>query len=252
MTANPFSSPGAAARYRAGRPDWTPYAGPVIRRVAGVGEPVPVALDVACGTGISSHAFAPLAQLVVGVDAGVPMLASLGDHDPLGARLAGRAEQLPLRDSCCHLIGVASGLHWFDLAQFAREADRVATVDATLLVLDHWFVGEMDGQRGFAEWMAGYKARHPSPPRDRSWRPTDDLGPWRHVAVEHYEHPLELTRGEMVDYLVSQSNLQVVVESGERTQAQVRDWLRGELGRFLAGGSPGRFRFGGYVACLRR
>ncbi len=252
MSANPFSSPDAAARYLAGRPDWGSYAAPVIRRVAGISEPAPSALDVACGTGISSRAFAPLARSVVGVDAGLPMLRLPEDRHPLGARVGARAEQLPFRDSCFDLIGAASALHWFDLLRFAREADRVATADATLLVLDHWFEGEMDGQPGFAGWMAGHRASHPSPPRDRTWRPSDDLGPWRHVAVEHYQHTIELSQEQMVDYLSSQSNLQVVVDRGEQTEAQVREWLWSELGPFFASRPRGRFGFGGYVACLRR
>ncbi len=252
MTANPFTSAASASRYRAGRPDWTPYAASAVRRVSGIDEPVPAALDVACGTGISSRALAGLARSVVGTDLAEEMLPRVGSDHSLIAVLRGAAERLPFRDSCFDLIGVASALHWFDLARFAAEADRVAAPDATLLVLDHWFAGEMEGQPGFAEWAAGYVERYPSPPRDRSWRPADDLGRWRHVAVESYDHSIRMGRPELITYLASQSNLQVVVDRGEQTADAVRAWLDRELAPFY-GREPSRaVGFAGYVACLRR
>ena len=41
------------------------------------------------------------------------------------------------------------------------------------------------------------------------------------------------------------------VEYGERTEAEVRAWLDGELAPLL-GGEPRRVAFGGYIQALRR
>lgn len=165
----------------------------------------------------------------------------------------GSAEDLPVEDASCDLIVAGSALHWFDQARFLSEVDRVAVPGASLVVLDHWFGGQIQGRDDFGAWMREvYLATYPSPSRDRSWRPPADLGLWRHTGWERYDHPVAFTADQLATYLLTQSNLQTVIEHGDRTEQQLRSWLVAETASFFASDPVPVFRFGGFVACHRR
>ena len=70
-----FSHTDAAKRYARGRPRFHAL---VVRKIAaflGLREPVPAALDVACGTGLSSGVLRTIATRVVGADPSAERLA---------------------------------------------------------------------------------------------------------------------------------------------------------------------------------
>lgn len=197
-------------------------------------------------------ALATLADTVIGVEPSAAML----EHAPPAANvtyLIGSAEELPVDDTSCNLIAVGSALHWFDQDRFLSEASRVATSDAWLVVHDHWFGGEMQGRPEFGEWVRNvYLNTYPSPPRDRSWRPPTDLGDWRHVAWERYDHPVDFTVDDLASYLLTQSNLQTVLERGDQTEDKLRIWLQSEIAPFFDTEQSHTLLFGGFVACHRR
>ena len=164
--------------------------------------------------------------------------------------LAGTAENLPVDDSSCDLIGVGSALHWFDHARFLSEASRIATPATWLVVHDHWFSGQMQQQPAFTNWVQDvYLHAYPSPPRNRSWRPPADLGAWRHVAWETYDHPVSFTADKLAAYLLTQSNLQIVIAHGDHTEAGLTTWLKTEVTPFFTDEKPHTFLFGGFVSC---
>jgi hypothetical protein len=67
-------------------------------------------------------------------------------------------------------------------------------------------------------------------------------------AVRPLHH---LRRRALADYLLTQSNLQVVVERAEQTPADLKTWIVSETTPFF-GSSRAEFKFGGFVASHRR
>jgi len=190
MPDNPFATEAAAITYARGRPDYSGVISPIIRRMLGLDEPVPLAVDIGSGTGISTMALAPLAVQVIGVEPSLSMLERAAAAPNVTYR-RGSAEALPLENESCDLVSVGSALHWFDRQRFLGEASRVAKPEAWLVVHDHWFAGQMEGEARFEDWIkASYLQRYPPPERDRSWRPPADLGEWRHVRWERYDHSI--------------------------------------------------------------
>lgn len=251
MTRNPFVTDVAASLYAAGRPDYSKPVSEVMRRLLDLSGAVPQAVDVGSGTGISTRALAPFAEEVIGVEPSTAMLELAAPATNVTYRV-GMAEDLPLEDESCDLIGVGSALHWVNQDRFLAEASRVARPNAWLVVHDHWFAGQMDGADDFGEWARTvYLKRYPSPPRDRSWRPPADLGEWKHVSWERYDHPITFEVEHLADYLLTQSNLQVVIERGDKTPPELRAWLISETRPFFSTESA-VFQFGGLVACHRR
>ncbi len=171
MSDNPFAADIAARLYAVGRPDYSALVTDMIRQLAGITDRVSCAVDVGCGTGISTMALAPLADTVIGVEPSTAMLEQALSAANVEYRV-GSAESLPVEDASCDLIGVGSALHWFDQARFLEEASRIARPGAQLVVHDHWFTGQMQDHKDFTAWARDvYLSTYPSPPRDRSWPP---------------------------------------------------------------------------------
>lgn len=251
MPQNPFASEIAAQAYATGRPDYSDFVSMIALKLTGITERVPVALDIGSGTGISTLALVPLAHEVIAIEPSPAMLELAADHQAVEYRL-GSAEDLPVETATCDLLGVGSALHWFDQTRFLHEATRVATPGAWLIVHDHGFTAEMEGNPDFIQWFRDvYLDRYPPPPRDRSWRPPDDLGEWMHVGMERYSHPVPFGVGDLASYLITQSNLQAVIHSGEQTADELRAWLIAETDQFF-GSTTESFTFAGYVAAHRR
>lgn len=251
MSQNPFATAMAAEAYAAGRPDYSAFVSEIALKLTGLTEKVPVALDIGAGTGISTLALVPLANEVIAIESSPAMLKLATDHPSVEYRI-GRAEDLPVETGTCDLLGVGSALHWFDQSRFLKESTRVATPGAWLLVHDHGFTTEMEGNADFTQWFGDvYLERYPPPPRDRSWKPPDNIGEWTHVGMERYSHPVPFEVSGLASYLITQSNLQAVIQSGEQTADELRAWLIAETNQFFSSTSES-FIFAGYVAAHRR
>lgn len=249
---NPFASYASARRYAEGRPDYSTLVSDIVRRLIGDDASLDLAIDVGSGTGISTMAIAPLARRVVGVEPSPAMVDLAIPADNVTYRI-GTAEDLPVEDSAADLIAVGSALHWFDQERFLVEASRVARPEAWLVVYDHWFTARMQEHEGFVDWIRDvYLVRYPSPPRDRSWRPPDDLGSWRHIGWERFEHAVAFDIDQLAAYLMTQSNLQTVIDRGERTEEELRSWLVSEVSPYFGEDRSAHFVFGGFVAGHRR
>ena len=89
-------------------------------------DPVPWALDVACGTGQSTLALKEVAPQVVGTDTSREMLdRALREAGVQYVEASG--EDLPFADGSFRLVTVALAFHWFERSRFLTEASRCLT-----------------------------------------------------------------------------------------------------------------------------
>jgi SAM-dependent methyltransferase len=91
------------------------------------------ALDLACGTGLSTSGLLARGKSVTGVDVAPEMLDEarkkvIGDC----AFYEGRAESLPFGDCAFELVTCAQAFHWFDAVQSFGEIARVLRRGGTL------------------------------------------------------------------------------------------------------------------------
>lgn len=249
-----FDSKPSAERYARARPY---HHGLVIQRIAAqldIRDRLDRVLDVACGTGLSCVALKRIATRIVGADISAAMLAQ-ADHDARIEYLRCPAEVLPLADQSFDLLTVSSGLHWFERNAFLAEACRLLAPRGWLVIYDNFFSANLQGEPGFKPWFAStYLQRFPTPPRDN--QPLDNRSAkqagFQLLARDEYTNVVVFDRTDLVDYLLTQTNVVAAVEHGEWTLDDARDDLTAEVSPFFTSSEQQAFNFGGPITYLRK
>lgn len=247
---NPFATPEGARRYRHGRPFHHPRALDRILSVVGM-ESVGLALDVACGTGLSTSALADRARAAIGVDS-VEAMVRIAKPVPNALYALAAAERLPFGPETFDLLTVSSGVHWFDQEAFFAEAARVLTSQGWLAIYDHFFEGS-DDEPAIDTWLERqYARRYPPPPRAARADRTE-LVPAQFDEVESFEYddPIAFTHDQLVSYLLSQSNTIVPATEGRERPEETESWLRTETARWFDPRDTRTFKFRAAGRCFR-
>jgi SAM-dependent methyltransferase len=231
---NPFDSDHAARRYAAARLYYHRSALDLARKQQEIG-PARLALDVGCGTGLSTRAVSELAEHVVAVDASAAMLRAAAPGARVGYLVA-VAERIPLGDAVADLATVGAAFHWFHQPSALAELARVLRGGAVLVVYSDYFHGRLAGQPAFTTWLTeSYVPRYPSPnrnaPFDAEAAQTAGFG---QVSFGESEYPIPLSQAALADYLISQSNAEAAIASGQVSAEELRHQIIAETDGFFA------------------
>ena len=231
--ANPFIAPEVAERYARGRPY---HHRRTVQRCLALsrGSPDGIALDVGCGTGLSTRALAELGFRAVGTDLTPAMVAVAHQTERLPFVVAA-AEALPLKDGSVAVLTVGSGLHWFDASTFYAEALRVLALGGVLLVYEHAGVALANDER-FSAWIGEvYLARYPSPPTPGRWLAAADPPEGLvKIATESWEDTIAFSHDQLVAYLLTQGNVSNPIDAGEVSVEEARQWLLDQTAPFFS------------------
>lgn len=247
---NPFVTPETAARYARGRPEFHLEVLDTIRELTGIRDPVPRGLDVGCGTGLSTRLVAELARSVVGLDVAAAMLV----HAPrsVGHYVVAGGDRPPFADGTFDLVMVSSAFHWLDRDRFAAEMERVGRPGAWLVNVGNAFRAEMTGRPGFGPWFrSDYLDRWPPPPMLPHYREGEHVGAFAPMGAREYENTVAMDHDRLVTYLMSQSNVTMVIDAGRIDEAGARASIARDVAPFFAGDERADFLFGGWVFALR-
>lgn len=247
---NPFAASAVGLLYQRGRPYHHARSLSRLLGVVGTDAKLETALDVACGTGMSTIALAKLAATVVGLDIS-PEMMRVAPTAPNVTYMLGRAEQLPFDAGAFDAVTCGSGVHWFDQARFFEELVRVVRPAGWVGLYDHYFMGMYD-VGAFGPWVQELFERYPLPPRNmQAGDPRAETPPgFETVGDEVFDDPIEMTREEFVDYQLTVSNCVAAVERGT-PRTEIHAWLF-ESTESLFEGVSRRVQFVGSVNCIRR
>src|SRR6185503_13415907 len=233
---NYFTPKTAAERYSKGRPDFHSNTIRHIKDFLHLDKKLDTALDVACGTGLSTKALLAIATHVYGTDISQEMLNLAPQSEKIQYSVA-PAEQQPFPDNSFDLITVSSGVHWFDIDKFLGEANRLLKTKAWLVLYENHFIAEMQGNHKFTRWFPDvYLKKFPSPPRNNDYAWTNEnLAPkkFHFVTEEKFKNSVLFTKKQLALYFTTQSNIIAAVEKNETTYKEVDSWLDQELGAFF-------------------
>jgi SAM-dependent methyltransferase len=100
------------------------------------------ALDIACGTGLSTQGLVARGIAVTGVDVAANMLDAARASIEGATFFAARAESLPFADQAFGLVICGQAFHWFDGPPVYRQIERVLVRDGALAMF--WKDAVMD------------------------------------------------------------------------------------------------------------
>jgi SAM-dependent methyltransferase len=242
-----------AAGYATARPFLHPQVFARVRDLLHPEAPLRRALDVGCGTGMSSVALRCLAREVVGLDVSLEMLRQARRES--GVRyLAATAEALPFQDASFDLIAACGAMSWVDRSAFLPRA-------RDLLVRNGWLVSLDFGNSGRAADLPALERWHEEvfdrvfprlTARDPILREEEAR---RHSFSEPRTESIGLewrfAEREYAACLMTESRVVAAVEHGSRTADEIRRWLDAELTSLFEGRTH-VVAFDGYIQVLRK
>jgi SAM-dependent methyltransferase len=249
---NHFEPDWVAPLYARGRPDVHAAVAAGLARAIGDGVPVRDAVDVGCGTGLSTAALATVAVRVVGVDPSAAMLALAPQQSGL-AYVRAQGERLPFTAAAFDLATMACAFHWCDQAALAAELRRVLRPRAWLAIYHSTFHGQSPVSDDLTDWLTGaYYPDLPLPPHNPAYDPVrNPLPGFDCVGHEAVEEWVLMTLDQLVAFLLTQSSPIAAVEAGRTSVAALDLKLRTGLAPFFSAAPAVALRFGGPVFYLR-
>lgn len=252
LLVNPFVAAETAKAYAQGRPYFHPLVMERIKATLDLSAPLELAVDVACGTGMSSLALLTVADRVVATDISPEMLSQAPADGRIDYRLA-PADALPLGGEQADLMTVSLAFHWLERNAFLREARRVLRPDGSLVIYGKSFEWRDEVDDRLKAWLERYYTEHPEPTKNRMPFTDEDARKAGFAFVERqtfdFTWPFELTA--FVAYLLSQSNAVAAVSSGRYSAEALSLKLTEQLEPFFTTGEE-TFPFGGFIWLLRR
>ena len=190
---------------------------------------------------------------IVGADVSAAMLAQAERDDRIDY-LRCPSEVLPLANQSFDLVTVSSALHWFERNAFLAEARRVLKPLGWLAIYDNFFSANLQGNPGFKPWFASTYCQHfPAPPRNNQLlddRSAKQAG-FQLLEQETYANVVVFDRTQLVDYLLTQTNVIATIQRGEWTLDDARAYLTTEVSSYFPSPEPHAFDFGGPIWYLR-
>jgi SAM-dependent methyltransferase len=248
-----FEHDRVAAGYACARPYLHPEMFGRVRELIRLAQPLRRALDVGCGTGLSSMALLGLAQAVTGVDASLPMLrrARRAEHVHY---LASSAEKLPFRSGSFDLIAACGSIDWVDRSRFLPRAAELLVSGGWLTPVDFGDTGRSAEIPGLERWHEEVLQRaYPRPPAPDPMVTSDEAE--RFGFGRPANHPFvsqcSFTAPQYSDFLMTESNVIAAVEHGGQSAGEIRAWLEAQITPLFGSGSRS-VAFGGYIQVLQR
>lgn len=225
-----FGSDSMAEGYAKARPPVHPLI--VARAVKGLALRVPArrALDLGCGSGVSTAALRGFATSTIGIEPEFSMLRWAGAVAPGAMFAAGSAERIPIAGSSIDLITAAGSLNFADATLALREIRRILAPGGSLLIYDFRQGSDFRESALLAGWHREFKTRYPAPPShafDPASLPYAECG--LHLdLLEAFEAGIELSPDFYLNYAMTETNVAAAVSRGVPEQ-DIRDWCIASL-----------------------
>jgi SAM-dependent methyltransferase len=249
---NAFATAEMAAGYAASRPPVHPRVLEMAQARWQRSTPIGRALDVGCGSGLSTKALDNFAGRCFGIDPAETMVKVAKSIAPRAGFAIANAEALPFSDNSIDLIAAAGSLNYVDLPLFFAEAERVLEPGGILLVYD--FSPGRSFAQGTAldDWFSTFIDRYPWPPNEAcaiNPQLLAEVAPRFSVEADRFEIALTLSPEFYLAYMLTETNVAYAVRSGIAYE-EIRAWCIGTL-HAVWHGADRDVLFRGYFACMK-
>ncbi len=213
------------------------------------------ALDVGCGTGLSSKALLEVAKNVTGIDGSAEMIdvAKKEDKDDI-KYLQSKAEELNFNNNTFDIITLCGSINWIDRTLFLPEAYRVLKNLGWLIIYDNFITDRMTGNARYTDWYnKEYLTRFPKPPRNEDPFTKEESSKYGFelMCSDTYSNQFNLSFNEYIEFMLTQSNVIVATDMGTENIETARAWMKSTLKPIL-NEKVNAFEFDGYILYLQK
>lgn len=248
-----FGSEEIALGYRHDRPRFHDRIIDRISELIGLSDKLDSALDVGCGTGLSTVPLLKLARNVTGIDASAAMIACAERRRGIRYQCAS-AEELSPSESDFDIITVAGAMDWIDRDRFLPKALKALKPYGWLVIYDGGETGNAAEAPSFNSWFESiWLTAYPRPPRhiiklDQAAFAHHELSL---ACYETYAFDLPFSLEKYVRFAMTQSMARAAIEANKIDKYELADWLITELRQVFADRTLS-MQFSGYIHAFQR
>lgn len=250
---NPFATAAMAEGYAKARP---PLHERIVARAAallGLQPPLEAALDLGCGSGLSTRPLLRLARQVVAFDPAHAMSVIAGAIASPARTLTARAEALPFRSGSFDLITAAGSLNYTEPATVFRQAARILSPGGRFVAYDFSQGRGSTSTPALSAWFESFLSRYPMPPREALHLDPASIaglaGGFTVLASELFQMSVRMDASSYSAYLMTETNVAAAIRNGA-AESEIGQWLNDSLAPVF-GSAALDVVFPGYVVCLR-
>ena len=206
-------------------------------------------LDVGCGAGLSTRALKLICEKVTGTDIAESMIQVCRRlyRDSEYCFYASAAEKIKVPQELYDIVTAAGVINWIDREGFLKKMKEVMASKGLLVIYDFELSDQMKDNETYTGWYHGrYLPDFPRPLRNEGIWGQEDIGNDFVMKKQvQYQMEYEFTLDAFINYIMVQSNVNVQIDQGIKTEKEVRNWLEKSLQPIFRGEKKTLF-FKGY------
>lgn len=191
-------------------------------------------LDIGCGAGLSTKALRLLCDQVTGVDISHEMITAAKAlyRDDSYTFLQSSAEDIKATAQSFDVVTAAGVVNWVDEKRFLANLRPLMRENGLLIIYDFWITDKMKGKEAYTRWWHDrYLKEFPKPPRKENIWTQEMALPYGFTLSNQKNYSLEydFDKEAFIRFMMVQSNVNVQIEEGGKTDGEVREWFEDSL-----------------------
>ena len=195
MISQLFETQDHTAKYRQHRPDYPQQVFEHIKNFCftdtSIEQKLPLAVDVACGSGQATVELSKFCDRVIGIDISANQIANATRKENIEYRCQAAEDLSFLLSNSVDLITIATSLHWLDIETFMTEVKRVLKPNTGILAVWTYGIGALDNPKADAIYLEFNQITLFSYSNSKRWLVDDyyqsllPLFPYKQSRIQH-------------------------------------------------------------------
>ena len=188
------------------------------------------ALDIGCGTGISTVPLTEIANEVIGIDPSINMLNQADQTNKKVSYQVASAENLPFEDKIFDLVIFSVSFHFTNQKKALAEAARVLIDNGTLIIYYTAFTGIESEE--YQNWINNtLRAKYPYYYQANREFTTQDLktSAFPNISEIKYQDDMIVDKNDLSHILMTLASVFDKAESQKEDPKQIKNWMMESL-----------------------